>query len=612
MTYSYGHSKKRYPLTDVANYQSQFFGSLQVSMKLIEQLQVEHLEPFLPKLWDKHAVKDFVAEELSKNMLKSKGKKRNLVETLRERLGIEKRANDETTKAADCSSISKTKSKNMARPCNKNARKKTRQVEMKWVHEGKDITRKQGGGKDITRKQGGGLRKLAVNTDCNKAELIEIGKNLFFPHGSSQMGHVSAFTFEMGDTSRGDMEEDETVAKLYELTKFSILPLVMTTNRKKDVVEKQGKFETVENDSMPPQSVSEESKCEGTDNDTTPPLSDNSEESIVFSMFASSNEQTTCTSPADDTDPVIQTVIEQSVPYFEGNTFDSEVIFSGADTNTDCLSQIDTTLPITTLILRLHRGHVMEELENFFMYNDFEMRQQNLQIQMVLPNGETELGEDNGGILRDCLTEYWDTFYMKRTLGHTLKVPALTHSVDGKRWEAVGKIMLVGYYYEKYFPTQIASCFLDYTADGDIVPKDLLLQQYLKFLPEIDSKLVANALDDFENVDQGDLIDFLDDHKVQLLPNKMNLKTILEDLAHKEMIQSPTYVAHSIRPYILELKAIMAVSFTEMNQMKPKFKGIWQSLKLEEQSDVVGYFKMYLKELTEVEMRHFLRFCTGM
>ena len=252
---------------------------------------------------------------------------------------------------------------------------------------------------------------------------------------------------------------------------------------------------------------------------------------------------------------MIQTVIEQSVPYFEGNTFDSEVIFSGAETNTDCLSQIDTTLPITTLILRLHRGHIMEELENFFMYNDFEMRQQNLQIQMVLPNGETELGEDNGGILRDCLTEYWDTFYMNRTLGHTLKVPALTHSVDGKRWEAVGKIMLVGYYYEKYFPTQIASCFLDYTADGDIVPKDLLLQQYLKFLPEIDSKLVANALDDFENVDQGDLIDFLDDHKVQLLPNKMNLKTILGDLAHKETIQSPTYVAHSIRPYILELKA---------------------------------------------------------
>ena len=105
----------------------------------------------------------------------------------------------------------------------------------------------------------------------------------------------------------------------------------------------------------------------------------------------------------------------------------------------------------------------------------------------------------------------------------------------------------------------------------------------------------------------------MDDHKVQLLPNKMNLKTILEVLAHKEMIQSLTYVAHSIRPYILELKAIMAVSFTEMNQMKQKFKDIWQSLKFEElEFEVVGYFKMYFKELTEVEMRHFLRFCTGM
>ena len=90
------------------------------------------------------------------------------IETLRERLGIEKKANDETTNATDCSNISKTKSKNMARPGNKNAKKKIKQVQMKWVQAGKDITRKQGG-----------LRKLAVNTNCNKAEFIELGKNLF-------------------------------------------------------------------------------------------------------------------------------------------------------------------------------------------------------------------------------------------------------------------------------------------------------------------------------------------------------------------------------------------------------------------------------------------------
>lgn len=30
---------------------------------------------------------------------------------------------------------------------------------------------------------------------------------------------------------------------------------------------------------------------------------------------------------------------------------------------------------------------------------------------MVLPNGNREKGEDNGGVLRDALSEYWDTFY---------------------------------------------------------------------------------------------------------------------------------------------------------------------------------------------------------
>lgn len=100
----------------------------------------------------------------------------------------------------------------------------------------------------------------------------------------------------------------------------------------------------------------------------------------------------------------------------------------------DNFSELNETLQNEFVVLKLHRGHVLNELEDFFMQNDFKMRHQTLQIKMILPNGETESAEDSGGVLRDCLSEYWNSFYTERTTENKLKVPVLLHTVNGSRW----------------------------------------------------------------------------------------------------------------------------------------------------------------------------------
>lgn len=292
-------------------------------------------------------------------------------------------------------------------------------------------------------------------------------------------------------------------------------------------------------------------------------------------------------------------------------SMDDEIAFQAIDNE----SVLEVTVLTDKRTIKLHRGHVMEELENFFMENEFDMRQTQLEVQMILPNGQSEVAIDNGGVTRDALSEYWETFYMKRTAGHQLKVPSLSHTIDGKRWAAAGKILCVGYYYEKYMPTQLASCFLEYAASGDIIPSDVLLNQFLQYLPESERAIAESCLRDYESVDEEELLDFLSDHNVKVKPQKDNIQQLLEQTAHKEMLQVPTFVAECWKGELMNLKPLLpeASSFLDMVIQKPTFKNVWRSLSWEESADpeIKGFLKKVLKEFSSDLLQKFLRFCTG-
>lgn len=96
----------------------------------------------------------------------------------------------------------------------------------------------------------------------------------------------------------------------------------------------------------------------------------------------------------------------------------------------DNFNELNETLQNEFVVLKLHRGRVLNKYEDVFVQNDFKMRHQTLQIKMILPNIETESAEDSGGVLRDCLSEYWNSFYTERTTGNKLEVPVLLHTVN--------------------------------------------------------------------------------------------------------------------------------------------------------------------------------------
>lgn len=273
----------------------------------------------------------------------------------------------------------------------------------------------------------------------------------------------------------------------------------------------------------------------------------------------------------------------------------------------------DDTVVRTTETLRLHRGHVLMELEDYFMsHPDFDMRSTTLCVEMVLPNGKLEAGEDAGRVMRDALSEYWEDFYLKRTAGHIIEVPTVCHSVDGERWKVVEKNISVGYYYHKYVPIQLSPALLDYCVQGDTIPTSFLMEQLLEgYLSESGRVLANTALTSFTDVDQDELLDFLSDYKVATKPSQTNIRSILKQLAHREIIQKPIFMAQQWQVELLinMLPILPSASFNNLPDMRPTFKKVWGYLQFHEEDNSqpsVNFLKKYLKEASTITLQAFL------
>ncbi|KAL0984272.1 hypothetical protein UPYG_G00139280 [Umbra pygmaea] len=85
----------------------------------------------------------------------------------------------------------------------------------------------------VRTKGGGGTRHLSVQKTVTMDELLEIGKDLFFPDGHSSKGPIGKFDFDIRDFSQKSLPLDCTVNQLYEKTKLRMLR-IYTCSQYKD------------------------------------------------------------------------------------------------------------------------------------------------------------------------------------------------------------------------------------------------------------------------------------------------------------------------------------------------------------------------------------------
>lgn len=264
-------------------------------------------------------------------------------------------------------------------------------------------------------------------------------------------------------------------------------------------------------------------------------------------------------------------------------------------------------------VLQLHRGNIFTELLNSFQNGLLSLTK--VKIEMILANGEAESASDAGGVLRDALSEFWQEFYEKCTLGTCLKVPYIRHDFGELQWQSIGKILAEGWKCQRYFPIRIAPCFM-LSCLGQYSPDDnMLVQNFLKYISESEAESLRNALENFDDVDNNDIIEILSGFDCKWLPKKDNIKQLLIDIAHKELVQKPSFVAKCFHGYLQhimesELKGVYA-------DLEPSPRNILSKIILSENDsssppkNVYEYLRKYIKEADLKKRSSFLRFCTG-
>ncbi|XP_076133741.1 uncharacterized protein LOC143116214 [Alosa pseudoharengus] len=276
----------------------------------------------------------------------------------------------------------------------------------------------------------------------------------------------------------------------------------------------------------------------------------------------------------------------------------------------DTLDGQTTDEPIT---LTIRRGHCLSDLIQAFKNPD--ILNMDVSIKMRLPNGALEEGEGSG-VTRDCLTEFWTDFYERCTLGGDVKVPFIRHDYQFEEWQAVARILVVGWKFARYFPVKLAPPFLEMALYGTNTSS--LKDSFLQYVSDNERQVLLKALEDFNSVEKDDLFDALEIHDCLQMPNEENLIPLLSQLGHKALLQAPLFIIESWRPILQHFATSMPpdVLHGVLCQKIPTAKAVKELLMFPHnmsplQTTVARYLKRYIGDMDMHNLQLFLRFCTG-
>ncbi|KAK7925064.1 hypothetical protein WMY93_007374 [Mugilogobius chulae] len=184
-----------------------------VDATVIHLMDDASLAVYVPAYGDRLAVRRFCLEDKD-GPSTSNSKKNSLLESLKQKMGIQGNQDNDVMEGHA------SKKKRAHGINNKWARKKTRKIEIGWIHEGKQVR----------KRRGGGTRTIDVPKETRKADLFTYAKDLFFPEGKNKIGDFESVTADIVDYQEEPIiDNNVTVGELYDTLKMGMLRFYLST-----------------------------------------------------------------------------------------------------------------------------------------------------------------------------------------------------------------------------------------------------------------------------------------------------------------------------------------------------------------------------------------------
>lgn len=283
----------------------------------------------------------------------------------------------------------------------------------------------------------------------------------------------------------------------------------------------------------------------------------------------------------------------------------------------ETLTSAEEIQPRKTRVIDIHRLTVRQDLIKVF--SDSSIIDDNVEINMINSRGEFETGIGIG-VARDAFSLFWSDVCDSLMQGEGERVPYIRHDFQRLQWEAIGRVLVVGFRCCHYFPLMLSKTFMTHCLFGEnVITQDMLMKSFRQYVSESERSVIDKCLksDDLDENDE-DLQEFLCSYDCKKLPNKENIRQIINEVAHQELIQRPEYVANCWREVISPLRAyfITPESLDQFyERLVPNTSKVVNSLQAECKSDAerecLKYLKKYIRGLEHSKLTKFLKFVTG-
>ena len=633
----------------------------QIDKDIVKFLGEEELSVYIPRYGDRVFAK-YWKDLSSSEMGDREERKKKLINNLREKMKLPSTANRSINSKERLHG-------------NKNAEKKTRKIELGWMNY-QDSMYKQ-----VRKPTGGGTRELVISKEDTVSSILEKGKTLFFPNGESTKGKIEDFECMLSLIgSEKPLESSATIGSLYEQTNHKILRVYLCTKPKdcdsdlSDETTDMPPSPTTSSSSTSPVSPrpakrrrygsrhfswsSTNTSTEATPASQAQPTIDLSDddEVIVFGYTTNSDYEelvdglsdTLIYLPEQDKErPSTSTVsTERQSPSTVSTERQSTSTVSTERQSTSTVSTeqaspstVSTERPSTSTVsteqasnstvvsdffanpenvvekqvIVIRKTHCVEDMIQAFTNNN--ILDANILLKRVLERGEVEVGVGSG-VMRDCLTDFWDVFYTTKTCGTTYKIPLLHHKFKEREWAAVARILAFGWQKFKFFPVQLAPPFL--TEALSLSSDSNLLEAFFNYISATEKDVLTEALSNFKGADMDELLRILSSHDCCVLPTEHNLQSLVEEIAHKEMVQEPAFIIKCWKPILGSIGQSISTAELKkiLDDLKPKARNVTKCIKFPgrmslDQQTTSNHLLRFVRERDEKELGLFLRYCTG-
>lgn len=518
----------------------------------------------------------------------------------------------------------------------RNALKTTRKIELGWIHDGKQVR----------KRCGGGTRLLDVNKTATKMDLLFHAKELFFPEGKSKKGNWEDFIHNVYDFKECELDDHTDVGELYTLSKFGILRFYLHTAARPQEADTEDNSDLSNTPNEQQEQISHTLQQQDLSNIQTGPPStvecgrrihfENSSNEIVdlrspspildSEVLLGPGQGTPSETQLDDTLPVLPNINSPLTSAFLHPPDDITTprhastplpdAFDAHRTHTAPVYDIENELDyeILSVQIQLHRVNLLDEM--ICQFKDPLILNYPLKYSLV-----NESGRDEDGVARDVYTGFWNDFLDRAAEGAELRIPALSPKWQEDEWRAVGRILVKGYMDQGYFPLRLAPAFTTALLFGEhAVSSNVLFESLRMYLSQSERDLIDLALEeDLDGEAQDELLDMLDRLGVKIIPKRENLKAVLLQVAHKQIIQEPKYALDNMAAVAAECLKTTIKTPEQLQAMymekKPTCRKVLKLLEAHPASppekQAFKFFQQYICVLDETGLRKVLRFITG-